>query len=136
VRVTLSRRGDYAVRAVFDIASHHGTRRKAAAIASAMAIPRGYLSQILSDLVQAGILLAQAGPAGGYTLAVEPRTLTLRTVVEAIEGLMTLETCVLRGGPCAWEDRCPIHDTWAYAQQAFAAALEATTFADLTSGAT
>ena len=131
MRVTLTRRGDYAVRAVYDVALHHPERRKASEIASDMAIPRGFVTQILAALVQAGILEATAGRAGGYVLAGTPESLTLRQVVAAAEGEMTLDRCVLRGGPCDWDDRCPVHDVWAEAQRAFAARLEATTFASL-----
>ena len=52
-------------------------------------------------------------------------------VVDAAEGPTTLDTCVLRGGPCDWTDACPIHATWWKAQAAFVDVLAGVTFAEL-----
>jgi Rrf2 family protein len=132
MRITLGRKGDYSVRAVLDVARHtHDGRRKTREIAEAMDIPRNYLTQILADLVTRGLLDARAGPAGGYALARHPDQITLLDVVAASEGPVTLDQCVLEGGPCDWVGTCPVHDTWARAQTAFTEQLAATTFADL-----
>jgi len=135
MQASLGRKGDYSVRAVLDLARHHGDRRKAREIAGEMDIPLRYLTQILAMLVQHGLLDALAGPSGGYTLARPPEEITLLEVVEAAEGPIKLEQCVLRGGPCSWEESCPVHIPWAQAQNALAARLAATTFADLASSA-
>ncbi len=131
MQASLGRKGDYSVRAVLDLARHPGERRKAREIAGEMDIPHRYLTQILANLVQHGLLEAVAGPTGGYTLARPAVDITLLEVVEAAEGPIKLEQCVLRGGPCAWEESCPIHIPWARAQNALAAQLADTTFADL-----
>ncbi len=130
MRVTLSRRGDYAVRAVFDLARRYPEQRKAGEIAAEMDIPRKFLSQVLADLVRADLLQAFAGPKGGYRLRLAPAEITLREVVEAAEGELELTRCVLRGGPCGWDDRCAVHEIWVEAQEAFGARLAATTLAD------
>jgi Rrf2 family protein len=131
MQASLGRKGDYSVRAVLDLARHHGDRRKAREIADEMDIPLRYLTQILANLVQHGLLDAVAGPNGGYTLARPPEKITLLEVVEVAEGPIVLEQCVLRGGPCSWEDSCPVHIPWAHAQSALAGQLAATSFADL-----
>ena len=132
MRVTLDRKGDYSVRAMLDIARHHGQgRRKARQIATVMDIPARYATQILADLVRHELLTAVAGPDGGYTLARPPDEITLLDVVDAVEGPTVLDTCVLRGGPCDWTDACPIHATWWKAQQAFVNTLAGVTFAEL-----
>ena len=64
-------------------------------------------------------------------VVINERDITLLEVVEAAEGPIALEQCVLQGGPCEWEDSCPVHIPWARAQNALAAQLDATTFADL-----
>ena len=132
MEVTLDRRGDYSVRAVLDIARNSGKgRRKARQIASVMDIPARYATQILADLVRHGLLTAMAGPDGGYSLARPPDEITLLDVVDAVEGPTSLDTCVLRGGPCDWTDTCPIHVTWWKAQAAFIDVLAGVTFAEL-----
>jgi len=131
MQASLGRKGDYSVRAVLDLARHSGDRRKAREIAGEMDIPLRYLTQILANLVQHEVLTAEAGPAGGYLLAREPEDITLLEVVEAAEGPIRLEQCVLRGGHCSWEESCPVHIPWARAQDALAAQLAATSFAAL-----
>lgn len=113
------------------VAQRHGDRQKARQIAEEMDIPRRYLNQILATLVQHDLLTATAGPAGGYCLARPPEQITLLEVVEATEGAIKLDHCVLQGGPCSWENACPIHIPWARAQNAMAEELAGTTFASL-----
>jgi Rrf2 family protein len=132
---SLGRRGDYSVRAVLDLARHHDERRKSREIAGEMDIPARYLTQILANLVQHGLLDAVAGPTGGYTLARPPENISLLEVVEAAEGRIKLEQCVLRSGPCTWEETCPVHIPWARAQNALAEQLASTSFADLVKSA-
>ncbi len=132
MRLTLGRKGDYAVRAVLDLARHwEQGRRKSREIATAMEIPERYIGQILAELVRGGVLVAMAGPDGGYALGRPPREVSLLEVVEASEGAVALEACVLTGGPCDWIHVCPVHETWSRAQRAFMNELSTTTFADL-----
>ncbi len=132
MQVTLGRKGDYSVRAMIDVARHADTgRRKAREIAAEMDIPQPYVAQILADLVRESLLTAVAGPTGGYTLSRPASEITLLEVAEAAEGPTTLESCVLRGGPCDWTSVCPVHETWSRGQSALTATLAATTFADL-----
>jgi Rrf2 family protein len=131
VQATLGRKGDYSVRAVLDIANHDADRRKSREIAEEMDIPSRYLPQILANLVEHGILTAEAGPSGGYLLAKPPGEITLLDVVEAAEGPIRLDQCVLRGGPCDWDTSCPVHVPWNRAINALMEELAKTTFADL-----
>ncbi|MEE9228211.1 MAG: Rrf2 family transcriptional regulator [Acidimicrobiia bacterium] len=132
MKVALGRKGDYSVRAVLDIAKNRGAgRRKAREIAASMEIPDRYLTQILAHLVSEGLLNAVAGPDGGYSLARSPEAITLLEVVEAAEGRILLDECVLRGGPCEWDEVCPVHTPWVRAQNALVAELSKTTLADL-----
>jgi Rrf2 family protein len=133
MQLELGRRADYAIRAVVDLARHHGnpTRRKAREIAEAMDIPRSFVPQILADLARVGIVDSVAGPNGGYTLARTPSQLSLLQVVEAIDGEITSTECVLRGGPCRWDDVCAVHIPWSRAQLALTEELGRTTFQEI-----
>ena len=131
MQATLGRKGDYSVRAVLDISNHIGVRRKSREIAEEMDIPSRYLPQILANLVEHGILTAEAGPTGGYLLARPPDEVTLLDVVEAAEGPILIDQCVLRGGPCDWDTACPIHVPWHRALTALTQELSQTTFGEL-----
>lgn len=133
MRLELGRRADYAIRAAVDLASRDrdGGRRKARTIAEEMAVPPSYLPQILAELVRAGLVTSVAGPDGGYDLARPASHITLLDVVRAVEGDVVSTSCVLRGGPCRWDDVCAVHVPWAEAQFALLDSLEGTTLADL-----
>jgi Rrf2 family protein len=129
----LTRRGDYAVRAALFLAATWDRERyvKVREMTSAMALPASYTPQVLKLLVTAGLAEAKAGPDGGYRLRRPPAEITLRHVVEAAEGEFVLERCILRGGPCHWEDACAVHAAWFGLVQAASRQLETTTLADL-----
>jgi DNA-binding IscR family transcriptional regulator len=60
-----------------------------------------------------------------------PSQVALLEVVEAAEGAFRLERCILRGGPCHWEQACGVHAAWSAAVQACRDPLGRTTLADL-----
>lgn len=130
--IALGKHGDYAVRAMLDIARHwNGMPRKAREIAASMDIPPGFLRQVLADLVSQGLLSSTAGPKGGYRLNRPPEEITLLDIIEPREQYRSPNKCILRGGPCDWSDACPVHDAWSLAQLAFAESLDAASLAQL-----
>lgn len=134
MQITLTRSGDYAVRAVIALARHSGEGHglmKAREIAEEMDIPLGYSAQLLASLVRANLLSATAGPSGGYELAVPAAAVSLLDVIRAIEGPVERERCVMSGGPCDWAAVCPLHSTWHDIEQAIIDRLRATTFDQL-----
>jgi Rrf2 family protein len=133
MRMQLGRKADYAIRAVLHLARHWGTpgRRKGRQIAEDMGIPANYLPQVMAELVRVGVVDSETGPDGGYRLARAPAEVNLLELIESIDGAIESRECILRGGVCAWGDRCAIHETWAAAQEALRQRLGQTTFADL-----
>lgn len=134
MRLELGRRADYAIRAAVDLAAQHGdpALRKAREIAEEMEIPASYVPQILAELVRTGVVDSVAGRDGGYHLARPPAEITLLDVVESVDGEMVSTSCVLRDGPCRWDDVCAVHVPWARAQYALMDLLTQTTLADIT----
>jgi Rrf2 family protein len=130
VNIALGQKADYAIRAVLEL-GRAGERRKSREIAAAMAIPETYLPQVLGLMVKAGLVRSTAGPDGGYSLARDPAEISVLQVVEGADGPIQSATCVLRGGPCRWNEACALHEPWFRAQQALREQLGATTLADL-----
>jgi Rrf2 family iron-sulfur cluster assembly transcriptional regulator len=133
VDLALTRRGDYAVRAALCLARRGGEGRyvKIREVAQAMALPASYTPQVLRLLAEAGLAEARAGRDGGYRLTRPPAEIALLEVVEAAEGAFTLKRCILRGGPCHWEQACAVHAVWAAAVDACRDALRRASLADL-----
>jgi Rrf2 family protein len=83
----LSRRARYALCGVFDLAFNgHGEPVRVMQIGARQGIPYRFLEQIFQDLRRAGLVQGKRGPGGGYVLARPADEITLRAVVEAVEG--------------------------------------------------
>jgi Rrf2 family protein len=132
MRVELSRRGDYAVRAMVILARPGTEQLTAGAIAERTAIPASFVPQVMGTLVRAGLVANRRGRAGGYRLARPPSEVSLLAVIEAAEGDLLLRTCILRGGPCGGGGvQCVVHDAFARAQEASVAELARSSLADV-----
>jgi Rrf2 family transcriptional regulator, iron-sulfur cluster assembly transcription factor len=119
MRIELTKRGDYAVRAMVALASaEHGSLLPVRVIADEMGIPVRFLPQVMGDLVRAGLVTATTGRSGGYRLARPASAISLLDVVEAAEGDSRRRTCILRGGPCGLDGHCDVHDPFFAAQDA------------------
>ena len=132
MKMTLSKRGDYVMRAAIYLArASASSPRKIREVVAETEVPQAYASQILSDLVQAKLATSKAGRDGGFQLSRDPATISALEIVEAAEGPLAAERCALGEGPCKWDDVCPLHETWFEATQQVRAALTRTTLADL-----
>jgi Rrf2 family transcriptional regulator, iron-sulfur cluster assembly transcription factor len=133
VDLTLTKRADYVVRAAISLAraSARGDFRKTREVAEEMGLPLRYTPQIMNLLVRAGLAEARAGQKGGYRLLRPPEQISLLELVETGEGSLRPDRCTLRGGPCRWQDLCPLHSTWEEAGREFAHVLESRSLASL-----
>ena len=100
MRLTLTRRADYAVRAMLALARHEDGLLSGGRIAAEMHIPPRFVAQVMGDLVQAGLAQARTGRSGGYRLAREPEAISILAIVEAAEGDARRHSCVLSSGSC------------------------------------
>lgn len=132
MRLELTRRGDYAVRAMLAMASvdDHGWS-SAPRISSAMAIPERFLPRVLRDLARAGLIEARLGRTGGYRLVRPASEVSLLDVIDAVEPADAVRRCVLRGIPCGVDGRCQVHDAFDEARLAHRARLAQATLASL-----
>ena len=131
--VTLSKRGSYAAAAAICLARAYpaGQPKKLREISAEMDIPRTYVSQILGDLVHAGIAVSSAGRGGGHRLARDPGQVSVAEVIEAAEGPLASERCALGDGPCRWQAVCPMHETITTATASLRQVLASTSLAVL-----
>jgi Rrf2 family iron-sulfur cluster assembly transcriptional regulator len=132
MRLELTRRGDYAVRAMLALAAADDDGwLSAPRIASAMAIPERFIPRVLRDLTRAGLIEAHIGRSGGYRLARPATEMSLLDVIDAVEPPDDARRCVLRGIPCGMDGRCQVHDAFDEARLAHRARLAQATLASL-----
>jgi Rrf2 family protein len=132
MRLELTLRGDYAIRAALAVALLGSDEPVSARrIAERMDIPARFLGHVLADLVRAGIVVGTTGRKGGYRLAAPPAEIDLLQVVDAVEDDGEPARCVMRGGPCRLDGTCAVHDAFFAATTAMRRELRAANLADL-----
>lgn len=128
----LTREGDYAVRVIVELAGHAPRELvRTAELARATGVPKPYLAKVVQALARARLVATLQGPAGGVCLTRDPATITLREMVEAIEGSIHLNRCLRQPGECSRDVFCTVHPVWARIQALVIRELEAVTARDL-----
>jgi Rrf2 family protein len=115
--VNISAKTEYACLAAIELAANYGSGQpvRLRSISDQYGIPARFLVQILLQLKGAGIVASTRGAGGGYTLARDPRQLTLADVMAAMEGQpspltanASHETPGLRALLQAWNEVCHV----------------------------
>lgn len=102
----LSQQAQYAICGMFDLAYNgESSPVQVRVIGERQRIPPRYLEQIFQRLRKADLVRGKRGPGGGYVLAREARAITLRDIVEAVDG--PLAEGLVAGPPP--RDRRPAH---------------------------
>ena len=109
----ITRRADYAVRIMLDLGGQPaGEWARAQDIARRMSVPRAFLHKITVDLVKAHLVRTFPGPTGGLALTRAASEINLLQVLEAIDGPVCLNMCLLRPRECPRDLICPAHTFW------------------------
>jgi Rrf2 family protein len=129
--MNISVKSEYALKAVFDLASQHLASRESGApmppikiadIARRQKIPQKFLELILAGLKQSGFVDSRRGAEGGYLLARSPDSITVGEVLRAVENV--------KGGSRPHSND-PFGEIWRRVDDAVSGVLDQTTFAEL-----
>jgi Rrf2 family protein len=128
----ISRRTDYGVRVILDLARlPQNEIASTQEIADRQKIPAPFLAKIISQLSMSGLVNTHRGAGGGVSLALLPSEISLLQVIEALDGPLRLNRCLILPGTCAREETCPVHPIWVKAQEELTAVLSRTTFDEM-----
>ena len=94
-------------------------------------VPYSFARSIQHGLVQAGIVESLRGVHGGMRLKVSPDDVTIRQVVEAVQGPMVMNDCTAPDGDCARMGTCCYHPLWAGAQALMRDYLDSVSLGDI-----
>lgn len=125
MRLDMTRRSDLAVRALWALGANE-ERIKGSELADLIDTTPAFLPQVLSPLVRRRWVDSTPGPNGGYLLAVDLDDVSLLDVIEAVEGPLDHDVCVLDGGHCTEVGHCAVHEAWTEARQQLYRRLDAT----------
>jgi Rrf2 family protein len=128
----LTRSGDYAVRGMIYLAMQpENGVSQIKEVSETQEIPRNLLNKIFQSLVKTGLVRSHRGSKGGFSLVKPPREITLKEIIEKVEGPIYLNKCLIRKGECSREGICPAHEVWQEAQRKMLEVLERTSLQEL-----
>jgi Rrf2 family protein len=130
----LRRNSDYALRALAALACAGGDDGRpvsAHQLARAEGLAEPHLRKLLQRLAGAGLVESVRGVAGGFRLARRPETITLLEAVEAVQGKLAVNRCLLGRRGCPRQKSCPLSAKLAELQEGLGALFRKVKLADL-----
>jgi Rrf2 family protein len=136
--VKLSKRGEYALRALIDFGLAQASGKpllQVNELASKEDLPVKFLEQILMQLKAGGYLESRRGKHGGYLLALPPQTISIGQVVRLIDGPLAPIACVSQTAykrcTCPDEEHCGLRMIMMDVRNAISDILDRFTLADV-----
>ena len=128
----ITKKTEYAISALIELAQNPGEYISSKEIAHRQEIPVNFLPQIIALTWTEGIVEGERGPGGGGRLLVDPNSISVKDVIELIEGRVAISRCLTNELGCSRLGRCPLHSVWQEAQTALMGVLGRITIARLT----
>jgi Rrf2 family transcriptional regulator, iron-sulfur cluster assembly transcription factor len=100
-------------------------------VAGAIEVPETYLRKIFQQLARNGIVRSLRGAHGGFLLAKDPSEISLKDIVEAIDGSLPEYNCLKDRRSCDISNPCPVKDAFDEARLKMAEVLENVSLQDL-----
>ena len=114
----ITRKGDYAIRGMVYLAERPtGKVSLLEAIADGVAVPKALLAKIFQQFAKLGLVRSSRGAGGGFTLGRPAEDISLLEIIEAVEGPILLNRCLLAEGTCSRETACTVHPVWSDVQE-------------------
>ncbi len=129
----ITRATDYAVRIMIYLAALPDMRIAVPDLARGIQAPESFVSKILQQLAQHGMVSSHRGSGGGFQLSVDPEKVSLLDVVETVEGPVQINLCSPGEAGCDRSSWCGAHPIWNEAQAALKNVLAGATIAQLAS---
>lgn len=124
----LTRAADYGVRVMVHLAGlPKGQRVPIQDLAKAAAAPESFLSKVMQRLASSRLVNSHRGASGGFELAIPAADITMLDVITAVEGPLSLNSCLPHGDGCNRRAFCAAHHVWADAQAKLAEVLDGAT---------
>ena len=127
----ISRKTDYALRMLSMLVENEDSLLSVRTAAEQVSVPYSFARSIQHGLVKAGIVESLRGVHGGMRLKVDPAQVTIRQVVEAVQGPLLMNDCTGDAADCPRLASCCYHPIWAGAQALVYSYLDSVTLDDV-----
>ena len=127
----IKRDTDYAIRGLLYLARTCNDVVSCAELAEACDMPKTFAHKIFKKMVNTGILTSRTGRTGGFQLAKKSKQVFLHDIVEAVQGPVSVSSCVLDANACENRGKCPLSAQWRKLQRRITAFLDDTSLHDM-----
>jgi Rrf2 family iron-sulfur cluster assembly transcriptional regulator len=128
----LTKAGDYGVFGVIYLAKQpQGKIVSLSEVSKAEDIPEKFLAKIFQSLTRSGLLRSHRGAGGGFSLARPANKITVKELLESIQGPIYFTKCLSNLYDCDRKEICKLRNLWKKAQDYSIKILTQKTLADL-----
>lgn len=129
----ISKSGEYGLRALLYMAAHRESQVfvNIREMSEELDISFHFLTKILQNLTQKGMLQSYRGPNGGIGFLIQPEHISLADLIRALEGDDFFDKCLLGLPGCGERQPCPMHGYWKSIKESLKEEFETTTLASL-----
>ncbi|HCM83968.1 MAG TPA: SUF system Fe-S cluster assembly regulator [Alphaproteobacteria bacterium] len=129
--IRISKLADYAVVVLAEMAKEPAVL-SATALAAATGLSETTVAKVLKTLSAKNLLNATRGAAGGYELARTADQITMRDIIEAMDGPIGIVDCAEESrADCQLTDSCKMKSNWSLVNDTIRASLAHITLADM-----
>jgi FeS assembly SUF system regulator len=132
--IRISKLADYAVVILGTLAQNQGNTAvsSATAVAATTHLPETTVAKIMKTLARENLLIATRGATGGYALTKPAYQISVREIVEAIDGPIGVVDCAEESrSECQLHDSCAMKTNWSIVNDTIRASLHHVTLADM-----
>jgi Rrf2 family iron-sulfur cluster assembly transcriptional regulator len=130
----LTKAGDYGIFGVIYLAKQpKGKVVSLAEVAKEENLPGKFLAKIFQNLTRSGLIVSHRGARGGFSLARPADQITVKELLESIQGPIHFTKCLSELGDCDRKEICELRKIWKTAQDYCMKLLTKHTLADLIS---
>lgn len=110
----LSKTSEYALRILIYMAKEPNNLYSAKQLIEELQVSDKYLRRLMTDLSKSGFIRSVQGRDGGYIFIKRPYEIFLYDIIDSVEGMEKLNSCVLGFEMCSCTNPCAMHNTWQY----------------------
>jgi len=128
----LTKAGDYGYLGVLYLAKQPKDRIvRLSEISESEGIPEKFLAKIFQNLTRTGLVRSHRGAKGGFTLAKAADEITVKELIESVQGPIFLSRCLTSPNFCDRKKTCPLRKLWVKSQDYIIEMFKENTLADL-----
>jgi FeS assembly SUF system regulator len=127
----LTKLTDYAIVILSEMASNPAARLSSSQLAAATGVNEPTVAKILKQLTCAQMIGSHRGVQGGYQLLTTGDKITMRQIIEAIDGPIAIADCVNGATGCSVKHKCRVRGNWDKVNNAIIGALDGLTLGEM-----